>query len=121
MPEQSRFDSNAAYFGTLFHEAVHSTGHKSRLDRELSKPGSFFGSEDYSKEELVAELGSAFLCGAAGIDPATLDNSAAYIDGWLKALKDDRRMLVSAGSKAQAAVDFILNGRPEPEDQPATE
>ena len=112
MPAFSRFASKEDYHATLFHELTHSTGHESRLDRGLSKPGSF-GSEEYSKEELIAELGAAFLCGVTGIEPKTIDGAASYIEGWLKVLRADSKILVQAGGRAQAAVDFILNGRPQ--------
>ena len=111
MPSLGRFSKSEEYSATLFHELVHSTGHASRLDRGLLKPGNSFGSAEYSKEELVAELGSAFLCGHTGIDPITLENSAAYIQGWLEALRKDKKLLVAAGGKAQQAVDYLLNGK----------
>jgi antirestriction protein ArdC len=76
---------------------------------------SYFGSHEYSKEELIAEMSAAFLCGEIGIAPATLDNSAAYIQSWLKALKskDNKNMVITAASAAQKAYDFILNRKPE--------
>jgi len=107
MPERETFNSTAGYYSTLFHEMVHSTGHKSRLDRpEVSSP-TFFGSHNYSKEELVAELGSCFIAASTGV-PMDLDNSAAYCAGWLKVLKNDNRFVLSAASKAQKAADMIL-------------
>ena len=111
MPAFSRFSSKEEYHSTLFHELIHSTGHASRLDRDLSKYHSF-GSDEYSREELIAELGCAFLCGASGIIQHTLDNSSAYINGWLKVLREDPKILVQAGGKAQRAADHILNGIP---------
>ena len=110
MPAFARFVSKEEYHACLYHEAVHSTGARSRLDRGLSKPGSF-GSDDYSKEELIAELGAAFLCGVTGIAPKTLDSAASYIESWLTVLKANPKMLVQAGAKAQHAVDYILSGR----------
>lgn len=104
MPDQARFNSEADYFGTLFHELTHSTGSKSRLDRLTSTS---YGTEEYSKEELVAEMGSAFLCGAAGLE-RHLENSAAYLAGWLKALKSDPKLIVQAAAQAQKASDRIL-------------
>jgi antirestriction protein ArdC len=89
----------------------HATGHKSRLDRGLGERLAPFGSPDYSREELVAEMGAAFLCAHAGIEPATLSNSGAYVASWIKVLKGDNRPLVNAAEAAQRAVDFIL-GRP---------
>lgn len=106
MPERGQFKSSEAYYGTLFHELAHSTGHESRLKRpELIGPT--FGTENYSKEELVAELAAGFLRGEAGIE-LDVEQSAAYIASWLKRLKDDRKMLVQAAAQAQKASDRIL-------------
>lgn len=88
---------------------VHSTGHKTRLDRAGVVRFNGFGTEQYSKEELVAELGASMLCGVAQIDNTTLDNSASYIKSWLKALKDDQTLIISASQLAQKASDHILN------------
>ena len=87
--------------------ARHSTGHSSRLDRGLDKKLSPFGSADYSKEELVAEMGAAFLAAAAGISPPTIDQSAAYIDGWRKKLKGDKKLIVQAAGAGQRAADHV--------------
>jgi len=107
MPQKESFDNNEAFYGTLFHELVHSTGHESRLSRGDFKQAAF-GGQDYSKEELTAEMGSLFLCSHAGIDKPIIDNSASYIQGWLTHLQNDKRMVVSAAGKAQKAADFIL-------------
>jgi antirestriction protein ArdC len=96
------------YYSTLFHEMVHSTGHNSRLNRQGITEMAAFGDELYSKEELVAEMGAAMLCGVCGIENATIENSAAYIAGWLRKLKEDSRLLVQAGAQAQKAADYIL-------------
>jgi len=109
LPVLSKFGSAEVYYSTLFHEIVHSTGHQKRLDRTGVKNISRFGSDQYSKEELVAEIGSAFLCGHAGIENSTIDNSAAYIDGWLKALDDDKKLVVVAAAQAQRAVDYVCS------------
>lgn len=106
LPEPERFDPPEAYYATAFHELVHSTAHSSRLDRDTGSHR--FGSADYSREELVAELGSAMLCGTVGIGPAMFENSAAYIANWLWALRDDKRMVVVAAGAAQRAADYIL-------------
>ena len=107
VPEMGQFHSAEEYYSTLFHEMIHSTGHGSRLNRDGVTEGHRFGDADYSKEELVAEMGAAFLCAATGIDPdATLSNSAAYIKNWLKVLNDDPQMIVQAASKAQKAADY---------------
>ena len=108
MPSPERFQSEDAYFSVLFHELTHGTGHSSRLNRPGVMDGSGFGSEDYSKEELVAELGAAFLCGHAGIAERTLTNSAAYVQNWLEALRNDNKLIVQAAAQAQRAADYIL-------------
>ena len=109
MPDIGLFDSPEEYHGTLFHELVHSTGHKSRLSRESLTDYSPFGSVSYSKEELIAEIGSCFLCSTVGIaTPETFQNSAAYIEGWLGKIKKDSRLVLSAAQQAQKAVDAIL-------------
>lgn len=107
LPLLSSFRSVEDYYHTMFHELTHATGHSTRLDRGFDKSQSF-GSEDYSKEELIAELGACFLSGHSGIAAKTIDDSASYINGWIKALKDDKKMLVHAGAKAQQAADYIL-------------
>ena len=108
VPELVQFTSVSEYYSTLFHELTHSTGHASRLNR-LSKEACF-GSEAYSKEELIAELGAAFLVNHAGLETdGSFCNSAGYIQSWLKALKDDKRLIVSAAGKADKAVAMILN------------
>ena len=108
MPRRETFISSEAFYGTLFHELSHSTGHEDRLNRKTLTDGTPFGSPTYSKEELCAEMGAAFLCATAGIDDPTIQNSAAYIKGWLKFLKSDPKALVIAGAQAQKAADFIL-------------
>ena len=115
MPAKERFRNEESYYSVKLHELVHSTGHKSRLDRkEVSAPQPF-GSADYSKEELVAEMGAAYLCGRAGILETTIDNSVSYIDGWLSKLRKDKKLLVIAAAQAQKAADYILNVKYEEE------
>ena len=97
----------AKYYATEFHELAHSTGHPKRLHRENFDSPVSFGSESYSKEELIAEMTAAMLCGIAGIEQNTLENSAAYLNTWIARLKSDSRLLVSAASQAQKAADFI--------------
>jgi antirestriction protein ArdC len=106
MPNRGDFKTEAEYYATLFHELGHSTGHKSRLNRDTLEESAAFGSEVYSKEELIAELAAAFLCAKAGVNNE-LENSAAYIQGWLRALANDPKMIVTAASAAQKAVDYI--------------
>ena len=92
---------------------THSTGHESRLNRKGSSEVRHFGDAEYSKEELVAEFGSAFLCAEAAISPAVIENQTAYIQGWLKALKGDSKLLVAAAAQAQKAADYILGRQPQ--------
>ena len=107
LPIRKQFVSTAEYYSTVFHELTHSTGHPSRLNR-LARP-SFFGTEDYSKEELVAEIGAATLVNHVGLETgSSLRNSAAYIQNWLKVLKDDKRFIASAAGRAEKAVNLIL-------------
>lgn len=109
MPHLEFFNTVEQYHGTLFHELVHATGHKSRLDRKTLVDYTPFGSDTYSKEELVAEIGSCFLCNLIGIDtPETFQNSSAYINGWASKLRQDSRLVVDAAQAAQKAVDHIL-------------
>ena len=105
LPARFRFIDTAHYYATLFHELVHSTGHESRLARTS---GSSFGDELYSKEELVAETGAAFLCAFGGIATKhTEQNTAAYIQNWISKLEQDNRLIVQAAARAQRAVDLI--------------
>ena len=109
LPAVNLFNSPEDYYATTFHELTHSTGHSSRLGREGIEERAEFGSTRYSKEELIAEMGSAFLCAEAGISARVIDNQAAYISGWLTKLRNDKRMVVFAAAQAQKASDFILN------------
>ncbi|WP_128896673.1 ArdC family protein [Longirhabdus pacifica] len=104
IPPKEQFKDIEKYYSTLFHELIHSTGHENRLNRKLS---SSFGSEEYSKEELIAEMGAAMLCQTVGINN-TLEHNAAYIQGWLTKLKNDKWLVIKAASQAQKAVDYIL-------------
>jgi len=103
IPAPGLFETRAAYYCSLFHELVHSTGHETRLDR---KEKGAFGSDAYAREELVAEIGAGMLCAHVGLD--TTEENAAYIDGWRKRLNDDPRLVVWAASRAQKAVEYIL-------------
>ena len=113
MPEKHTFNSPEEYFGTLLHELSYTTGNEKRLARKSLMEVSGFGSHEYSKEELIAEFSSAFLCAMSGIEQKTLENSAAYIKSWLKALKDDKKMLVMAAAQGQKAADYILDRKEE--------
>jgi antirestriction protein ArdC len=112
MPHQQKFDTAESFYATLFHELAHSTGHPSRVGRGGIENVNSFASNSYSKEELVAEISSAFLCGVSGISPAVIGQSAAYLQSWISKLKGDSRLLVSAASAAQKASDFILRTSP---------
>ena len=108
LPIRKQFVSTAEYYSTLFHELAYSTGHPSRLNR-LDKIAAF-GSDVYSKEELVAEIGAAALVNHCGLETSTsLRNNAAYIENWLSVLKGDKRFIVSAAGKAEKAINLILN------------
>ncbi len=108
LPKRGNFESAGEYYATLYHELTHSTGHQSRLNRPTLTEVVPFGSETYSKEELVAEFGAAYLCASAGIE-TTINNSASYINGWLKKLKSDPKLAILAASQGQKAADYILN------------
>jgi len=101
--------SSEGYYSTLFHELAHSTGHATRLNRKELVESDGFGKTNYAKEELTAELTAAFLCAVTGIQQETIPNSAAYIESWLKALKNDKKLILTAASQAQKAADYILN------------
>ena len=109
VPMLSQYEIAEEYYSTTFHEAIHSTMPESRCNRKSEQKLAAFGSEDYSREELVAEIGSAMLCNNVGIDcEKAFKNSVAYIQGWLKKLKDDNRMIVWAASRAEKAARYIL-------------
>ncbi len=116
MPSRTAFDSQEEYYSTLFHELTHATGHAKRLGREGFDTPQQFGGESYSKEELIAEMGSAMLCGVAGIEQCTIANSAAYLKSWIGRLKADSKLVISAASAAQKAADYI---RGEMKDSPS--
>lgn len=117
LPPREAFRDVHGYYATLFHELSHSTGHTSRLNREGYQAAARFGSETYSREELVAEFAAAFLGHEASIDPSSVEQSAAYIASWLRALRDDRRLAVVAAAQAQHAADHILGRNPESTDE----
>lgn len=109
VPAISDYPNPNEYYSTMFHEMVHSTGHKARLNREgVARDQIAFGDELYSKEELIAEMGAAMLCGVAGIDNHTLEMNSSYIHSWLRKLKEDKKLIVTAAGQAQKASDFIL-------------
>lgn len=109
MPAREAFDSPEELYSTYFHELSHSTGHPDRLNREGVTGSTHFGDERYGKEELVAEMGSAFLAGHTGIAQVTIENSAAYLASWIRVLKGDNTLVVSAAAQAQRATDLVLS------------
>ncbi len=110
IPCKEQYSAIEEFYSTLFHEMIHSTGHKTRLDRLETGSNAHFGSESYSKEELCAELGSASILNILGIEtPKTFNNSTAYIQSWLRVLRNDNRFIISASSRAEKAVKYILN------------
>lgn len=110
MPELHQFNTPEGYYSTLFHELAHWTGHPSRLNRfPEGEPIPAFGSPDYSREELVAELCSAFVCAHCQIDTPQLDaNAAAYLQAWINKLKGDPKLILNAAAQAQKAADLLL-------------
>lgn len=109
VPMKGQYKVINEYYSTTFHELTHSTGHKSRLNRLETGAVAAFGGTEYSKEELVAEIGSASLMNLLGIETVkTFRNSAAYIQSWLQVLRNDNKFIVSASSKAEKAVNYIL-------------
>ena len=110
VPVLGQFDDSSEYYSTVFHELTHSTGHAKRLNRKGFENGMKFGSCDYSREELIAEIGSCFLRRETRIESkSAFENSTTYIDNWMRRLKDDDHLIISAASKAEKAVKFILN------------
>ena len=105
MPELGQFHTPAHFYSVFAHEITHSTGNKNRLDRDLSGG---FGSKPYAYEELIAELGSAMICGTIGLEQKPREDHAQYIKSWLCALKNDNKFIISAASKAQKAADYAL-------------
>ncbi len=109
MPHIEQFRDPAYYYATLSHELVHWTKKASRCDRDFGSTA--WGDEGYAKEELVAEIGAAFLSAEFGFPPEHVEDHASYIASWLKQLRDDKRLIFMAAAKAQAAVDFIMDKR----------
>lgn len=107
MPALETFDSAEEFYSTMFHECTHSTGHEKRLGRKDLLNFHKFGDANYSREELVAEMGASMLSGLSGIDQVTLPNSAAYLSHWVKVLKGDVKLIVQAAAQAQRAADWI--------------
>jgi len=110
VPDRRTFRSAESYYSTVFHELAHSTGHKSRLNRKDNTQTIRFGDPVYAQEELVAEMTNAFVGGVTGVtSDVEADQRVAYIQSWLKALRNDKKMVVIAAGQAQKAADLILN------------
>ena len=109
LPPRELFTSAEEFYATLNHEESHAVGHPKRLNRKSISEAAPFGSPTYSFEEIVAEMSAAYLCAEAGISPAVIDNEAAYIQGWLKKIRSEKRLVVIAAAQAQRAADYILN------------
>ena len=109
MPKVETFLNSEGYYGTLFHELLHSTGHNERLNRIELTNSKGFRTQEYAVEELTAEMGASYLKSYAGIPIEQLKNNAAYIQGWLERLRNDKRFIVHASAQAQKATDYILN------------
>jgi antirestriction protein ArdC len=109
MPPKESFESPEELYGTLFHECSHSTLAEHRLNRKANMKVQSWGDESYAREELCAAMSEGYLAAFAGIEQKTLSNTASYISGWLKALRDDRTLLVLAAAQGQKAADYILN------------
>lgn len=108
MPKKKSFDVPASDYSTLFHELAHSTSSQKRLGRKTLTDMVPFGSESYAMEELMAEMGSAYLCRFSGILPNQINNTVANLDKWLGVFKKDNRFLITASGQAQKAADWIL-------------
>jgi len=111
MPPPETFRDTESYAATLGHECVHWTRHPSRLDRDLGRKR--WGDEGYAREELVAEIGAAYLCADLGITPEVREDHAAYLASWLEVLKDDKRAVFQAATHAQKAVDYLHGLQPK--------
>lgn len=113
MPERKQFKDDSGYYGTMFHELVHWTGSKTRLDRKF---GTRRGDDNYAKEELIAELGAAMLSGIAKVDVEPRADHAHYLNGWIKGLKDQPKIIMTAASNAEKAAQFIIDKASETND-----
>src|ERR1700682_3645353 len=111
LPCFEAFKNKESYYATALHELTHWTKHESRLDRNFGRQR--FGDAGYAREELVAELGAAFLCADLGITPEIRDDHAAYLGHWLNVLKEDKRAIFSAAAHAQHAADFLNSLQPQ--------
>jgi antirestriction protein ArdC len=118
MPKPESFDNAESYYSVAFHELAHSTGHESRLNRKGIAQFDGHGTYNYGEEELIAELTSAMLCGECGIIDTVSDNAIGYLQHWVKAIREDEKILFNAASKAQKAADYIQNIEVKYEEDP---
>ncbi len=116
MPELQAFRNSESYYATATHEITHWTRHPSRLDRSFDQK--WFGDSGYAMEELIAEIGAAFLCADLEITPEPREDHAAYIESWLKALKNGKKAIFTAASHAQRATDYLHGLEPSREPSP---
>lgn len=116
LPKFCQFHDAVAYYGTAFHELIHWTGAEKRCNRDLKNK---FGTKDYAREELVAELGAAFLCAALGIEPEPREDHASYLKSWLDVLKNDKRAIFRAATMAQAGCDHVWSLQPVEQEKAA--
>ena len=110
MPELNAYKDSENFYATLFHELGHSTGHHARLNRQGVSGPIEFGSQEYSSEELIAEISASFLCAHCQIENNVIDNSVAYLNSWISKLSNDKYMIVKAASEAQKAFNLIVKG-----------
>lgn len=109
LPDIRQFETPEDYYATLFHELSHATGHEKRLKRPTITNPNTFGSKEYALEELIAEISASYVCASLGIDfDPIIENSAAYLQGWLKVLKQDKMFIFKATAEAQKSADYIL-------------
>ncbi|MES3017459.1 MAG: zincin-like metallopeptidase domain-containing protein [Bacteroidota bacterium] len=108
MPRKKSYKEPSGYYAALFHQLIHATGHESRLNRSSLLEMSEHGADSYSIEELIAEMGTSYLCYHAGVLPTPLGDYFAYLNGWLDKLRHDKHLVVTASVYAQRAVDYIL-------------
>ena len=104
LPDFSAFEDAVAYYGTTLHELTHWSGHEKRCDRNIKNQN---GTRDYAREELVAELGAAYMCASLGLENTPRPDHASYVASWLEVLKNDKKAIFKAAAAAQKAVDFI--------------
>lgn len=108
LPKMGLYENPEEYYQTLYHESIHATGHKSRLNRNTLTDIHYFGDANYSQEELVAEMGASYLAAFSNIDNCTIQNSASYLSSWLAAIRKDNKLLIKSASQAQKAVDYLI-------------